>query len=497
MRLGITWVTLILLVVAPAANAVSIGSKAFTEGYLLGEIAAQTLERGTNLTVMRHFGLGGTGILFEALRTGNIDVYPEYTGTISEAILKDPSLRSWEDIRARIRQMGLEMSRPLGFSNTYALAVTRAFAQTHRLRTISDLRQLNDKVRAGFSHEFLSRADGWAALAARYDLQFKQSLQSMEHSLAFEAITKGAVDLIDVYSTDAKIVKLNLQVLTDDLGFFPQYQAVLLTRQEFIRTHPEAWKTLQRLEGTLSETDMMRLNATVDLDKKGIAAAAADFLSSPGERSSLEPTGSDADQVSTRILKRTREHLLLVTTALGFSVLVGIPLGILADRNRWLGQAILLLSGSIQTIPSLALLCFLIPIFGIGMLPALVALCLYGLLPVVVNTFVGLRSIDPTLKEMAHVLGFSGWQRLLRIELPLAIRSILAGVKTSMVISIGTATLAALIGAGGYGAPIVMGLALNDMNTILLGAIPASLMAIFAHLFFDAATRFLVPKALR
>jgi len=169
----------------------------------------------------------------------------------------------------------------------------------------------------------------------------------------------------------------------------------------------------------------------------------------------------------------------------------------LASRSVRLGQVILLISGMVQTIPSLALLCFLIPFFGIGTKPALVALFLYGLLPVVLNTFVGIKSIDSRLKETAVALGLRPLERLRLIEIPLAGQSILAGIRTSTVIGIGTATLAALIGAGGYGVPIITGLAMNDLNTVLIGAVPAAGLALIAHFFFEILSRWVVPRGMR
>jgi osmoprotectant transport system permease protein len=312
----------------------------------------------------------------------------------------------------------------------------------------------------------------------------------MEHSLAYRAVASGAVDLIDVYSTDAKIEKLGLTVLRDDLGFFPDYSAVILARRDFIERSPAAWRALLELKGTLTAETMRRLNAEVDNDKMSFRAAAAGQL---GWTSGPTSRRFNAD----RLLQRTREHLFLVALSLLFSVVVGIPLGVFATGHRLLGQSILLLSGVVQTVPSLALLCFLVPLFGIGTGSALVALCLYGLLPVVMNTYIGLRSIDSGLLDMADALGLTRRQILMRIKLPLASRSILGGIKTSAVIGIGTATLAALIGAGGYGATILAGLAINDTGTILLGAAPAAAMALGVHLLFEVLTSWLIPRGLR
>jgi osmoprotectant transport system permease protein len=231
------------------------------------------------------------------------------------------------------------------------------------------------------------------------------------------------------------------------------------------------------------------MNAKADIDKVGFKAIAAEFLGASA-------TPKTEDTLS-GILHRTREHLWLVGVSLLFSVVVGIPLGIMAVRFHAAGQAILLSSALVQTVPSLALLCFLIPVFGVGTKPALAALCLYSLLPVVLNTFTGIRGINPTHIENARAFGLTPRQVLLRVTLPLASPTLLAGIKTATIVSIGTATLAALVGAGGYGAPIVSGLALNDMPTILTGAIPAALMALVAHGLFEVLGVVLIPAGLR
>ena len=169
----------------------------------------------------------------------------------------------------------------------------------------------------------------------------------------------------------------------------------------------------------------------------------------------------------------------------------------MAARFRRLGQTTLVSVGILQTIPSLALLCFMIPLFGIGRLPSLVALFLYALLPIVRSTYTGLIGLDRQLLEIAGVLGLSQRQRLTRIELPLASLNIMAGIKTSAVLTVGTATLAAFIGGGGYGTLIVRGLALNDIPTILAGAVPAAVMALVIHACFELVDRLVIPEGLR
>jgi osmoprotectant transport system permease protein len=472
-----------------AADRIVVGSKAFTEGYVLGEIAAQTIESATDVPVTRKLGMGSTGIVFQALKSGAIDVYSDYTGTLTEAILKRPDLKSVEDIQRALLSMGLVMSGPLGFDDTYALAVKESFARENDLNSISDLSRLEGRIRAAFSYEFMDRQDGFQGMMAAYRLHLApQRVNRMEHSLTFQAIDDGAVDLIDLYSTDAKIEKSKLRVLKDDRGYFPVYQAVWVARSAFTEHHPRAWAALSKLQGAINAQAMIDMNAQADIQHVGFAKIAAQFLGSEAPRS---------QSLKSSILQRTREHLWLVGIALLFSVLVGIPLGLIAVRFHAAGQGILVASALIQTVPSLALLCFLIPLFGVGMRPALAALCMYSLLPVVLNTFTGIRGVDPKHVENARAFGMTPSQVLLRIVLPLASPTILAGIKTATIVSIGTATLAALVGAGGYGAPIVSGLSLNDVPTILTGAIPAALMALIAYGLFELLGLVLIPAGLR
>jgi osmoprotectant transport system permease protein len=433
--------------------------------------------------------MGSTGILFEALKSGAIDVYPDYTGTLAEAILKRPELKSLDEIRRALSGMDLTISGSLGFNDTYALAVKEEFAEQHGLRSIGDLIPIESEVKAAFSYEFMDRKDGYAGLVDNYHLSFSpQKVSRMEHSLSFQAIDQNAVELIDVYSTDAKIKKLHLRSLKDDHNYFPVYQAVWVARKSFVGKHPREWQALLGLEGKISEEAMLDMNAQADIQKVAFDKIAAQFLGSatPDSKGWLH-----------EVARRTKEHLWLVGVSLLFSVLVGIPLGVTAVRFQAAGQAILLSSAVIQTVPSLALLCFLIPVFGVGTKPALAALCLYSLLPVVLNTFTGIRAVNPIHLENARAFGLNRRQVLFRVVLPLASPTLLAGIKTATIVSIGTATLAALVGAGGYGAPIVSGLALNDVPTILTGAIPAALMALVAHGIFEVLGLVLIPAGLR
>ena len=468
-------------------NTIKISSKNFTESYILAELFAKKIKDNfPSENVELNLGMGGTGMLFEALRNGDIDFYPEYTGTISEAILKKPELRSIKNINKALSQLGLVASNPLGFNNTYAFAVSKETAQKYALKTISDLKKFPN-LRFGFSYEFLERSDGYYAIAKEYGLEQK-NVKGMAHSLAYEAIETDAVDLIDIYSTDAKTKKFDLQILEDNLNFFPRYDAVILTNKNFVKKNPHVWAQLRLLEGNIGKQEIIRLNAMVDLEKISFKEAASSFFYSSDNNTSKRQIKYD------KIWTKTKEHLFLVFVSLLFSILVGIPLGFFATCSNWLKQSIFAISGIVQTIPSLALLCFFIPFLGIGITPALTALFLYGLLPIVRNTCTGLESIDKKLKETSQVLGLKSSQRLFWIEIPLSMPSILAGIKTSAVVNVGTATLAAFIGCGGLGSFIVTGLALNDINIILHGAIPAAILALILQSLFDILDRFFIQQ---
>ena len=466
---------------------ITIGSKKFTESVILGEMAAHLLEEEHFRTRHRR-ELGGTRLLWNALLAGEIDLYFEYTGTLFEEIFADRRLPDAEALDRALAEVGLVAGAPLGFNNTYAIGMAEDFAAERGLRTISDLAAHPDLV-LGFNNEFLDRGDGWPSLQVRYGLPQRQ-VRGLDHDLAYPALVSGAIHATDLYSTDAEIAYYGLRVLEDDLGHFPAYHPLVLHRREL---PADAARALARLEGTIEDGAMVAMNARAKLDKVPETQVAADFLRS---RLGVEAEVSVEGRLE-RLWRYTLEHLFLVALSLAAAVLVAIPCGIAAAKIPRLGQPLLGAVGILQTIPSLALLVFMIPFFGIGAPPALVALFLYSLLPIVRNTYAGLHDIAPELRESAEALGLSAWARLRRVELPMAARSILAGIKTSAVINIGTATLGALIGAGGYGQPILTGIRLDDMGLILEGAIPAALLAVAAQGFFELAERWLVPKGLR
>ncbi|HYV19818.1 MAG TPA: glycine betaine ABC transporter substrate-binding protein [Verrucomicrobiae bacterium] len=470
---------------------VRVGSKKFTESVVLGEIATQVL-RSTGTRAAHRAQLGGTQVLWHAILAGEIDLYPEYTGTIRADILRDGGAGGDDaSLRQALAAQGVGMSGGLGFDDSYALGMKEDDAARLGVARLSDLRAHPD-LKLAFSEEFLNRADGWPKLRERYALPQTRP-RPMDHDVAYRALAAGSVDLIDLYTTDAEIPFYKLRVLEDDLGVFPKYRAVLLYRLDLPRRIPSALPSLSVLEGRLSAKEMQRLNARAKIDRVPEPAVAAAFLSGAlGIEAAAAGEGRAA-----RVAARVAEHLALVAASLGAAILVAIPLGVVAARRRRLGTAILAVAGVVQTIPSLALLVLLIPLLGIGTLPAVAALFLYSVLPIVRNTVTGLSGIPRPLLESADVLGLSSWARLMKIELPLASPAILAGVQTSAVINVGTATLGALIGAGGLGQPILTGIRLDDIDLILEGAIPAALLALLAQAIFAGVGRVLVPRGLR
>jgi osmoprotectant transport system permease protein len=468
---------------------VRVGSKADTETTILAEIVGQRV-RQLGLAVELKLRLGGTRFVWDALRADALDVYPEYTGTLSEQIFSGRGLRGEQALKAELAQLGLGMTRPLGFANNYALGMRRTRAEELGIRTISDL-AVHPGLRLGFSSEFLKRADGWPGLREHYRLP-QTDVRGLDHRLAYEALIADSSDVTEVYTTDAEIQRFGLVVLEDDRHFFPLYEAVLVYRLDLEQSAPEAVDAFRQLEGRLTESDVREMNGRAQ-DRVPIPEIAADFLT----RRFGEAPAVELESDVRRLWRLTLEHLLLVGISLGAAVVVGVPLGILAAGRPRLGQVVLGSAGVIQTIPSLALLVFMIPLLKTETKPALVALFLYSLLPIISGTVVGLRSIPPSLRESAEGLGLSRASQLWLIELPLASHSILAGIRTSAVINVGTATLGALIGAGGYGQPIQTGLQMNDHREILFGAIPAAVLALLVQWSFTFAERFLVPRGLR
>ena len=497
--------------VAQALEPLNIGSKRFTESYIVGEILTLTA-RGAGVPARHLQGLGNTAILYAALRQGSIDAYPEYLGTIAAELLKLPAHDAeLATVHRALAERGLGVAVPLGFSNSYAMAVlpqtAAPSADLAPLVSIGDL-AARPALRLGLSHEFIGRADGWPGLRELYSL--RQTPAALDHGLAYQAIAAGQVDVIDVYTTDAQISRLKLRLLADDRRYFPRYDAVILYRLDLPRRHPQAWAALQTLAGRIDEVAMREMNGRAEIDGVPFASIAAGFVAGSGTMGAgvaggAKPAATAATTAATAATRRAGfvdrlfaddfgrlawEHLRLVLASVLIAVLMGVPLGVIASSSPLLERIVLAVTGIAQTIPSLALLAMLIPLVGrIGTLPALIALVTYALLPIVRNTCVGLAGVAPGLRAAALAIGLTPRQRLTTIDLPLAAPVIIAGVKTAAVVSVGTATIAAFIGAGGFGERISVGPALNDHAMLLAGAVPAALLAVLTQWLFDALER--------
>jgi osmoprotectant transport system permease protein len=458
-----------------AGSPLRVGSKRFTESYILAEIAVQTARAHGEPTAVHVQGLGATAIAFKALEDGEIDLYPDYTGTIAETLFHGDAAVDAATLASALAARGLGILGPLGFENTYALAVRADFVKGGDA-TISGLKRRGHLL-VGVSHEFLGRSDGWPGLAARYGL-VPREVRAMDHGLAYAALVAGQVDVVDAYSTDAKIAKYGLVLLGDDRRFFPSYEATFLYRRDAEAAHPEAFAALSGLRSAIGADAMRAMNGQAELDGRSFADVASGFLAgqvsgpagAANQRSFLARLGRS-------IVRYGPRHVALTAIALAFATVVGILFGIVGARRP--------------------LLCLFIPLFGIGVVPTLVALFVYGLLPITRNTLTALNEIPAPTRESAEALGLTPWETLRVIELPLASRSILAGIKTSAVLTVGTATVAAFIGAGGFGEPISVGLNLNDMPMILEGAIPAALLALLVQGLFALVDRAVVPRGLQ
>jgi osmoprotectant transport system substrate-binding protein/osmoprotectant transport system permease protein len=492
---------------ARAPRAVIVASKPFGESYLLAEMFAQLLE-ARGFATDRRLGLGATEIAFQALRTNRIDVYPEYTGTGLLAILgerpsADPSAVYRQVSREFRVRYGARWLPPLGFQNTYAIAVRRETARRLGLATLTDLAAVSSRLRAGLTPDFIGRPDGLPGLEKAYGIHFL-SVRALLPAVKYQALAAGEVDIIDGYSTDGFIARYDLVILKDDRRFFPPYEAAALTSPAFSRDLPDAVAALTELSGLLTEEDMRRLNRRIEVDNDPVPAVASDALRSLGltgtTREARRATGRTGEGVTAYLWHQrgiigglVLRHLLLVGISLAAAVALAVPLGLLLERSRRIAESAIRAVSLLQTVPSIALLAFMIPLLGIGVVPALVALFLYSLYPILRNTYTGVRDAAPDAVGAAWALGMTPRQILRYVRLPLAAPVIMAGIRTAAVINVGTATLAAFIGAGGLGDPIAAGLALSDTRMILSGALPAAVLALLVDGALGVCERLVAP----
>ncbi|MDQ2891192.1 MAG: ABC transporter permease subunit [Gemmatimonadota bacterium] len=495
---------------------VVVASKPFGESYLLCEMFAQLLE-AHGIVVTRRPGLGATAVAFAALRRDAIDVYPEYTGTgllvilhdsVVDSVAHDPRAVYEHLARVSTARYGVRWLPPLGFQNTFAIAIRRVTADRYHIQTLSDLARESQHLSAGFTPDFIGRADGLPGLTRVYGMHLR-AVRPLAPAVKYQALAAGAIDVVDGYSTDGLLARYNLVTLVDDRHFFPPYEAAALVGKRLARDDPRAVAVLTLLSDRLSEARMRELNRRVEVGGEDVHHVAADALAALGltrgavqgrvRKEGSSPRDRNVGfwrylwQRRAQLGALTLRHLLLVSVALGAAILVAIPLALGLERARAAAEPAIRLLGVVQTIPSIAMLAFMLPLLGIGTAPALVALWLYALYPIARNTYSGVRDADPAAVEAAEALGMTPRQRLLMVRLPLAAPVMMAGVRTAAVITVGAATLAAFIGAGGLGEPIVAGLALADTHMVLSGALPAAALALAVDGVLALVERALTP----
>jgi len=503
------FLTLTAPICVAQSRTVRIGSKNFTEQEILGELVAQLITRHTDLNVERRFGLGGSDICHAALVGGELDIYIEYTGTALLNILKyevihQPNKAFRTVAKAYRDRDDLEWLPPIGFNNTYAIAVRGAMAKELGLTTISDLRHRAGQLDGGFTAEFMERPDGYPGLRKCYGFKLGSTVD-LDPGLMYQAVAEGQVDVICAFATDGRIAEHDLRILDDDRHFFPPYDAAPVVRGELLRSHPEIREALAALAGTICDDDMRKMNHAVDVLKQepadvvrhwldqrnGQASKGSGFASSDGRASKPISFWLLASKRKVEIGKKTIEHLILTVTGMLIAITLGVPLGVIIHRIVPLSSPVLAAVEIVQTIPSLAMLAFLFAVYGLlGMAPAVTALALYALLPIVLNTYTGLRQVPPQIIQAAHGVGMSSNQRLWMVELPLAAPVAIAGIRAATVLTVGIATLCTYIGAGGLGDFIARGLARNDPRITLLGAVPAAIMAVALSLLIRLIERF-------
>jgi osmoprotectant transport system permease protein len=492
-----------------------VASKPFGESYVLAELFAQLLE-ARGYAVVRRPGLGATQVAYAAVRSGAVDVYPEYTGTVLRAVLGDSApARDARDAFARVARLsagrdGVRWLPPLGFENRFALAVRAETARRYGLRTVSDLARAAPRLTGAFSSDFLGRADGLPGLARAYDLRLAAA-RPLAPAVKYQAVVAGDVDVIDAYSTEGLVARYGLVVLDDDRRFFPPYEAAPLASAAFVRDVPGAALALTELAGRLDEATVRELNRRQEVDGEPAAGVAAGALRALGLAAPAAAGLPNADAAAPSgagrggalaylwaergaVARRAGRHLALTLAALLAACAVGVPLGLWLERRARAGEAVVRVTGVLQTVPGIALLAFLVPWFGVGAWPALVALFAYGLYPIVRGTLAGVRDAAPGAVAAAVALGMTPRQVLRAVRLPLAAPAIVGGVRTAAVLGVGTATLAAFVGAGGLGETIASGLALADARLVLAGAVPAAALALAVDLALAALERAVRPR---
>jgi len=286
--LAVITLALVLAGCSPShSDRIVIGSKNFTESFLLGEIVAQMIESHTLLKVDRRFYLAGTYICQQAILAGRIDIYPEYTGTALTAILKQTAGGDKQDVYQRVKseyehRFGLTLGPPLGFNDTFAMEIRGEDARRLNVKTLSQAAAFAPQWRAGFGYEFMERPDGYRGLAATYGLHFAEPPRIMDLGLLARALKDHQIDLAGGNTTDGLIPALGLFVLEDDRHYFPPYEAVPVVRQQTLQQHPEVAQVLGALAGKISDAEMQRLNYAVEGQHRDAEEVTREFLRSKG-----------------------------------------------------------------------------------------------------------------------------------------------------------------------------------------------------------------------
>ena len=488
MRLLILALVIPLSMTLAAQTTLVVGSKGFTESRILAEmIAVHVQNELPEITVEHRSNLGGTQIVYGALQAGEIDLYPEYTGTLwyvqnQRSDAPQTALQAFSETAASADKEQLRLLPPFGFNNTYGLLVNTKIAEELGLETISDLASKGGHLRMATSHEFGERLDGWQALKLRYGLS--NSISFNEHELLYAAINNGSIDVMEVYTTDGKLLHIDGVVLRDDKNFFPPYHASPLVRLDTLQAIPGLAETLTELTWRINDDQMQCLNATADASGN-YRQVAEQYLAGELCATALTQSIDVQQQVDDsfpfdELWRAFVEHTLLTLVVVLAALFIGVPLGITAHYVPRAEQAIFTVINAVQTIPALALFAVFVltPGLGLGADTAAVAMLLYSLLPIVRNTFTGLQEIDENLIETGTGLGMSPWQLLTWVQIPLVLPFILAGIRTAAVLCVGLATIAAFVGAGGLGDFILTGLQLAKPEMIIGGALPAMALAL-------------------
>lgn len=268
-------------------KSVVIGSKDFSENIILGEMFAQLIENNTDIEVVRKLNMGGTFVCFEAIKNGDIDIYPEYTGTGLTAQLKMDVITDSEEAYRVVaeefnKQFNIKWLSPLGLNNTYTLAVTQEVAEEFGVETFSDLAAVSEELIFGAEHEFFNRQDGFEGLVDAYGMEFAGEPKKMQVALKYQAIGNGDMDVTDAFATDGQIIQYNLKILEDDKGFFPPYYVAPIVKNETLEQFPELEGVLDMLAGMVDDATMTELNYRVDVEGESVETVATDFLTNAG-----------------------------------------------------------------------------------------------------------------------------------------------------------------------------------------------------------------------